>query len=140
MESSNQNKMDRNNIGWLLLRGDTRLIRFFVALIDLSFISYLYADWNNPSFGELRKISFVMWSMGLTLHSLALLWGLSGSYNLFTLLIEGVLGWVIWVAVAVTNWTAQGGPGPSLVMAIIVTWLLARYPKNIFQWGKRDNE
>lgn len=125
-----------------LVWADTKPTRLFLAMIDFTFAAYMWSDRSVDDMAIMvnsipTNYPLILWSTLFALHGLALLKGLSGKFNFFTLMIEGVLGVALWGITALTNTLAQGYvPGPSTVALLMTVWLLARYPSN---WGPRDD-
>ena len=120
------------NLLQTLIWGDTKPTRFFLALLDFAFASYLYTpDSIDDTLIMMTSIPsgdpHLLWSALLVLHGCAMLNGLRGVYNIWTLMLEGVLGVGVWGIVAITNTVEQGYvPGPSSVALMMMMWLLMR--------------
>jgi hypothetical protein len=144
--------MDDKEFSWLdylsytLLFGDTRPSRFWLAMVNIFFAWYLYGQWDaDPNFTmQLAAFQFhahtaaFIWIALFIVHAVFLLVGLKGKYNFLTLLFEGWMGWSIWTWTAITHWMMQGFPGPTAACALMMTWIMIRYPTHWTTWGSRD--
>ena len=124
-----------------LVWGDTKPTRFFLALLDFAFAAYM---WTHAAEDDMAQMIHAipsshptaLWSLLFLTHGTALLIGLRGRFNFFTLLLEGVLGIALWGIAALTNSIEQGLPGPTIVAFLMTAWILVRYPTH---WGERDD-
>lgn len=122
------------------LYGDsTRPIRFILALVEVLFVSYLLKMADSEQFDLMWTVTGAYaWSAGFLVHAGYLLYGLTGKYSTTSLFVEGLFGMCLWWVTAITNWVAQGVPGPTLACAIAMTIIWANYPTHK-PWEDRDN-
>ena len=118
----------------MLLKDDTRLLRFF-----FSFASFSYGLWAlfDPLYTEQHTTSLKlfngsthMMAVLFIIHSFATLYGvLTKRFSVSLLFIEGLLGSALWGGIGFAEAIQQGVPGPMLVAGgSISLFLLARYP------------
>lgn len=128
-----------------LMYGETAAVRLWLAAVELLLSLYLLKAANiTPYFTSMlasapTEYPALAWALVFFTHSIVLVLGLSGRYNLWTLLIEGVMGWCAWGIVAITNAVDQGFPGPFMACWLAMTWILIRYPTHWIEWGRRDD-
>ena len=116
----------------------TRPIRLILAIVEVLFVSYLLKEADTDQFDMMWKVTGAYaWSVGFLIHAAFLLRGLTGRYSTFSLFVEGVFGMALWWITAITNWAAQGAPGPTLACAIAMTIIWANYPTHKY-WEGRD--
>lgn len=128
-----------------VLIGDTVPVRIVLALVEALLSVYLWKAAHITPYFEAMLASLpvanpIFWySLLFGGHSLMLIAGLSGRYNIWTLMFEGVLGWCLWGIVTITNTAQQGFPGPFAGCWAAMTWILIRYPTHWVRWGRRDD-
>ena len=127
-----------------LVVADTRPLRLALALVAFLYPFQLFANVHQAhyeAFIETIKLptAIHIWTAIFWVHGISLIVGLSGRYNTWTLMIEGVMGWMLWTWLAVILSVAQGSAHPTLATAILMTWILARYPTHWTRWGHRDD-
>lgn len=107
----------------------TRPLRFVLALVEIFFVTYLLKMAADDQFDVMWKVAGAWtWSVGFVVHATVLLRGLTGRYSTMSLFVEGIFGMALWWITAITNWVAQGVPGPTLACAITMTIIWANYP------------
>ena len=127
-----------------ILFGETAPVRLWMAMVELLLALYLLkAAHITPYFEHmLASVPYdnpiLIWSLVFFVHAISLIIGLSGKYNVWTLLIEGVMGWCAWGVVAISNAVDQGFPGPFAACWLAMSWILIRYPTHWVTWGERD--
>lgn len=128
-----------------LMYGETTAVRLWMAAVEMLLALYLLKAANiTPYFTSMLASAptdnpSLTWAIVFFVHSIVLILGLSGRYNIWTLLIEGVMGWCAWGVVAITNMVDQGFPGPFTACWLAMTWILIRYPTHWVNWGRRDD-
>lgn len=127
-----------------VLVAQTRPLRLILALLNFLYPIQLWARRDDAVYQTLinsmpTAFPIVMWSALFVFNGIYLVKGLSGEYNVKTLMLEGVLGWSLWTWTAVVLSSSQGSPHASLISAIVMTWILWRYPTHYTQWGRRDD-
>ena len=122
---------------------DTRPTRLFLATVNVLFAVYMTSDVAADDMQVMNQwlpTGHLIVALFL-INGAALLVGLVGRHNMFTFLLEGLLGWTLWAFAATTNWLAQGVPGPSLAVSLAMTWVLVRYPTHwVFRRKRRGAE
>ena len=123
---------------------DTRPLRLALAIMAFLYPFQLFARLHDPIYAAFIDTlkspgAIYIWTMFFWVHGFSLLAGLSGRYNTWTLMVEGVMGWGIWTWLAVILSVAQGTPHPTLGAALVMTWIGWRYPTHWTRWGSRDD-
>lgn len=109
----------------------TRPIRLVLAMVEILFATYLMAHWETQQFESMRAFAeLATWEVLLVVHAIYLIKGLTGRYSSVSWIMEGWLGMTMWWIVAITNWTSQGVPGPTLACALAMTIIWVNYPGN----------
>jgi hypothetical protein len=123
-----------------LYRDNTRQLRLIMALVNVTFAHYLYTNMDTQQFETMLEVMGVLtWVTLLGVNATFLMLSLRGYYSKFTLFGEGILGGFIWWITAITNWSAQGGPGPSVACAIALTIISVNYPTHK-HWGEARDD
>lgn len=126
---------------------NTRPLRLLLAIINVIFIhNLIYLSdaisvvilIGSMPFSE--RYMQVFWTLAFAVHSLYLIKGLSGDYNFYSLMFEGVLGWCLWTWFTLVVWIATGIVPVTLVGTIAMTWILIRYPTHWTRWGSREDD
>lgn len=121
----------RSKIIRLLLWGETALLRFWLSLCSFGYATWVAFDPNYAS-GHQEAVSLASVNTQVVLflvHGAAVLYGVvTGRYNTFLLLCEGLLGVFLWFGLGLAETVHQGTPGPMLVAGCIAFFLLIRYP------------
>ncbi len=118
---------------WVLKCSQTVATRFWFSLTSLGF-GYFMLN-SQIAFSEyalmLKIASPEIWCMLFTIHGLAMLYGVSQNlHNKILLLLEGILGIIIWTTAGIAVTIAQGALGAIIAGTLISFWLLVRYPTN----------
>jgi hypothetical protein len=125
----------RQNIVSTVMYGDTRPVRFWMAILNLMYGTYLFNKVDPGITSQIELISSeyspLIWCVLYTINAWFLLWGLKVPYTKVIFYFEGMLGWVLWAIAAVTNALVVGTPGPLVLCAIVMTWIIIRHPT---QW------
>lgn len=128
----------RQGLKETLFLDSTRPLRLMLSMVEWLFVVYLVSQASTPQFQIMLKVADAnTWTALFLVNSFFLLAGLTGRYNRLTLFGEGVLGMCLWWMTAITNWAAQGLPGPTLICAICMTIILVNYPTHK-RWGRND--
>lgn len=124
-------RLSKTKTGKLLLFGDTRLLRFWLALCSMFFSVWVLFDKDYAS-GHQEAVSLVSEHAQVVLfavHGIAVMYGvLTGRFNTILLLCEGLLGAFLWLGLGLAETIHQGTPGPMLVAGTMSLFLLIRYP------------
>lgn len=125
-------KAPYRGILFTLLYGNTGPVRFWIAILDIVYAFFLYkkADLNMLAIFP-HEYANILWAALFTVNALFMLYGLFGNYCRLVFLLEGIMGWGLWTFTAIVNTIAEGVPGPLFVCALIMTWIIIRYPT---QW------
>lgn len=119
-------------IKYLILCSQTLAVRFWMALAAIGYASVtLFVPSVGPDEFHLmfKLASPEAWALLFLIHGIALLYGvLSRRYSTYQLILEPMLGLVLWGVSAVSHFMPQGAIGPVMVAATIHFWLLIRYP------------
>lgn len=109
----------------------TRPMRLILALVEIFFVTYLLHESHTHQFSAMLGVLPVYtWVAMMLIHSIFLLRGLTGRYSGLSWFVEGWCGMIMWWIVAITNWTSQGVPGPTLACALAMTIIWVNYPGN----------
>ena len=123
------------NVRDMLLIGQTLSVRFFFAIFSLLAAMDVWLDRSSDAAitllmtftpGAVPLVGF--WVFLFIAHALMLLKGLSGRYGVIHLLLEAVLGWILWASLSMAYMYTEGHPGIPFAGFLVATWLLIRYP------------
>lgn len=119
------------SFAYLMLYGETRLLRFFFGISTLLFSLFMIA--GAPSQWEysltIRLLDPNVWACMFFISGLALIYGaVTCRYSKVSLLIESILSTASWTAVGITSMISQGTVGAIAAPILISLFLLIRYP------------
>ena len=119
---------------YMWAKSPTSATRFWFGLADLGFASFvlLSPTIHSPLSEYVLMLKIApdeLWGIAYLVHCCALWYGvLTRRYSHTLLVLEGVLGVVLWTASAVCVGIAQGAPGATCAGLMMAYWLLVRYP------------
>jgi hypothetical protein len=121
---------------WLFVYSQTAAVRFWFGAASIGFGSFVTFSLSDPTFAansEYKNMESIapwwIWSTGFFVHGLSLWYGVfTRTYNRLLVILEGLLGQVVWTASAIVIVLAQHTIGAQTVGACIAFWLLVRYP------------
>lgn len=123
-----------HRLHWVLVLSQTGATRFWLGLASIGLSIFLYFSTTiHEPYSEYRLMILLapdgLWALGFFIHGASLWYGVfTQTYNKLLLLLEGILGTVVWWACAITVSIAQQAPGAILSGACVALWLCIRYP------------
>ena len=124
-------RLAQSKLVTLLLFGETRLLRFWLALCSFGYAAWVAFDPDYAT-GHAEAVSLASVNMQVALfilHGLSVMYGVvTGRFNTVLLMTEGLLGVFLWFGLGMAETTHQGTPGPMLIAGLIAIFLLVRYP------------
>lgn len=123
-----------NRLMFIIWCSQTTAVRFWFALASIGFSSFILCSESIYSPTSEYKLMTQLapnwfWAFGFALNGLSLLYGVfMKTYNKFLVILEGLLGTVVWCASAGAVAIAQQAIGAHVVGGLIAFWLLVRYP------------
>lgn len=119
------------SLAYILLQSETAAVRFWFGLTTIFFGLFMVS--NSASQWEYLITFYIMpywaWGIGFIVSGCSILRGaITGRYSFKTMLLESVLGTILWVSVAVSSMMSQGSPGAVTIAGLMSLWLLVRYP------------
>lgn len=126
---------------WVMLFSQTASTRFWFGLVGIGFSSYMISSSTIHSpISEYQLLLQIapdwVWAIGFLTHGCALIYGvLTHTYNKLLMVLEGILGTVVWTTSAVVIVITQNTIGAQAAAALIAVWLLVRYPTH---WEYKD--
>lgn len=77
-----------------------------------------------------------VWGLGFLIHGGSVIYGVAThSFNRLLVVLEGLLGTIVWTTSAVVVVVTQHTVGAHVVGALVAFWLLVRYPTH---WEYKD--
>jgi hypothetical protein len=130
-------------IVWVLMCSQTSAVRFWFGAASFgfcSFITFSLSDQNFAAKTEYSNLSNIapwwLWAVAFFTHGSALWYGVfTKTFNNFLVVLEGLLGLIVWSASAMAIVLSQHSIGAQTVGACIAFWLLVRYPTH---WEYQD--
>lgn len=121
-----------NNLRELLLIGPTQMLRLWFGLTACFFAIFITS--NAAASDNEYTLSFqvmpqLLWAFLLVINGTALVYGsITSRYGKLGLLLEGILGTLLWTALGITSMISQGSLGGITIAIAISAYLLIRYP------------
>lgn len=118
-------------IKYILLQSETVAVRFWFGLVSIFYSLFLSAEavnhWEYTITFDLMPAW--MWSCLLAFNGISYIRSsLTNKYGINSMLMEGILGTLLWVSLSITSMMSQGTPGAVTVAGALSVWLLIRYP------------
>lgn len=123
-----------DRLTYIIWCSQTTAVRFWFALASLGFGSFfMFSETVHSPLSEyklmLQLAADWVWALCFTVNGLSLLYGILGkTYNRVLVVLEGLLGTVVWVASASAVVITQHAIGAHVVGGLIAFWILIRYP------------
>jgi hypothetical protein len=123
-----------NRLRYIIWCSQTSAVRFWFGLTSIGFGSFfMFSATVHHPLSEynlmLKLASDWVWALCFVLNGFSLLYGIVfATYNRLLVVLEGLLGTVVWVASASAVVITQQSIGAHVVGGLIAFWILIRYP------------
>jgi hypothetical protein len=121
----------KSRISWILFKADTSVVRFWFSIATIIFgITYLVPNANVLPHHYMEKLaSHRTWGFLFLVNGLSMIYAvMTRRYDKILLILEGVLGFVLWVSFSTLYMYFTQSIVPAMACAFISFWLLLRYP------------